>query len=109
MIKNNIIYFGYGDILVRGTNGKVILTEIEPPKEIGTTPNKDTYKELQKVILCADYILLRDINRIENKEIERFSIGKYILDFSNFNSKSIEVLKRHTNRAIGLELFILAC
>lgn len=109
MIKNKTIYFGYGDVLV-GSNifYKLTLTEIETPKEIGKPPEGE-YKEIQTINLTVDYNDLKEAKRILNREINSIKIGEYILDFSNYNKKSVDVLIKHLTNALDMYMLTLAC
>jgi len=111
VIKGKTIHFGYGDVLV-GSNsfGHVItLTEIEPPKEIGTTPEKDSYVELQKIVLKVDDKHLHKVSLIEKKIITDFSIDDYTLDFSKYHEGSVNVVIKHIRNALYYNTLCLAC
>lgn len=111
MIKGKTIYFGYGDVLVGSQQfGNTInLTEIEPPKEIGSTPAKDTYTELQRVVLNVKWEHLSKLKLVKDKTITNFMIEDYILDFSNFNQASIEIVRKHIHNALYYDSLCFAC
>lgn len=110
MIKGNIIYFGYGDILV-GVNayGILNLTEIEQPKEIGSIPEIESFKKLQTISLMIKNEHLTEIKKVLNKEKLEIKIDNYILDFSNYNEKSIKVVENAITRALWCYFLSLAC
>lgn len=121
MIKGNIIKFGYGDILVGCYNNiddnwdkfSLHLTAIKPPQEIGES------------VVGKEYDILEDLNIIANSEeifrlrcvlSEIFQSGSkvinfkdYVLDFTEYNKKSVEVAIRATDQAIQMYMRPLAC
>jgi len=111
MVKGKTVYFGYGDVLVGSTQfeSTITLIEIEPPKEIGSSPAKDTYTELQRVVLRPTYDHIRKLKSIEDKSIISFMIDDYTLDFSKFNQKSVEIVRKHINNALYFETLCFAC
>jgi len=111
MIKGKTIYFGYGDVLVGSTQyeSTIHLTEIEPPKEIGTSPAIGTFIELQKIVLEVNDEHLRKISLVRDKIITSFVIDDYTLDFSNFHEGSIKVVSKHLKNALYYDTLCLAC
>ena len=111
MVKGKTVYFGYGDVLVGSTQfeGTITLIEIEPPKEIGSSPAKDTYTELQRIVLRPTYDHIRKLKSIKDKTITNFTINDYTLDFSKFNQKSVEIVRKHINNALYFETLCFAC
>lgn len=115
MIDNKVIEFGYGTILV-GANKmmrRLILKYIQPPKSIGQLTDEDVedivileeitfdYQDDMKDFLEA----LGEISR--DNPIEEFR--GYTFDFSNYNEKSVEIVKEGVRNAINGWQLVLAC
>jgi len=111
MVKGKTVYFGYGDVLVGSTQfeSTISLIEIEPPKKIGSSPAKDTYTELQRIVLRPTYDHIRKLKSIEDQTITNFMIDDYTLDFSKFNHKSVEIVRKYINNALYFETLCFAC
>ena len=120
MIINNIIKYGYGDILTGFYNNQegiwdkfiVHVTQIKPPQEIGESIRgkkcdvekeicfKTTYEEICK--LEKELLNINSTNSI-------IDFSDYILDFSNYNPKSVNVVLKGVMQAIETYLRPLAC
>ncbi|MCM3387281.1 hypothetical protein M3649_03930 [Ureibacillus chungkukjangi] len=96
MIKDKVITFGYGDVLVGAISlSHVRLEYIKPNQEIGSKPNED-YEVVEEIILPYR----SDMNDFyeellivsENNCILKYR--DYIFDFSNYNEKSVNVVKK---------------
>jgi hypothetical protein len=110
MIKNNVIYFGYGDIAVSSTgHGYLILQWFEPPIEIGSALKGKKVNWLSdKIRLNIIYKDLEEFNKI-NENNNQIIIDGYTLDFSNYNNISIKVVRKHIQNALFLFQLALAC
>ena len=115
MIKDNIIYFGYGDISVSNTlGGYLILRWFKPPVKIGTIMTPDIENELiylsEEIRLNIIINDLNNISKIDNNSVNKqIIVDGYILDFTNYNSLSVQIVKRHMNNALSNMLMLLAC
>ena len=110
MIKDNIIYFGYGDVLVSsGYNLDITFIGIKPPVEIGSRPKSGTYEEIERVKLKIDFKDKHLLDKIKTREWEQVKLDGYILDFTNYNSESVRVVKDGINRTISASLRLMAC
>ena len=110
MIKGNVIKFGYGDVAVYSCGmGYVSFTNIEPPVECGQAITKDmgiTYGLSIKIYeddLHDLYRLIRTVS--ENNRVVEYK--GYVLDFTNYNQKSVDVVKKHAFNTTNT--FALAC
>jgi hypothetical protein len=112
MIKENRILFGYGTVAVGHRIGKLILTEIKPPQPIGYGI-KSEVEYLDTVEITATNeefdVLLKRLNNLENEVIKEIEFKGYILDFNNYNKKSVHVVWEHTLNAQGISIMALAC
>ena len=113
MIKDNRILFGYGTIVVNCMNLELILSEIKPPQEIGEGLTGKEYEVIQTLRLKASfdelYDLKKDLFRVNKTDDKIIYFQDYILDFTEFNSKSVFVVLKAVDNAIGMELRCLAC
>lgn len=114
MITNKIIKFGYGTVLTTGNELSRVLffQHIAPPKVIGEIiKDSDSYSVIGT--LKFEYsddmkILFENLNNIHEFNF-LINFRDYTLDFTNYNEKSIEVVKRAVSRVIiGFQLS-LAC
>lgn len=110
MIKDNVIYFGYGDILVGHCYWKnsLELTEIKPPQEIGYSP-KGEYEILQHISLTVTEDHLKLMREVKNDGLRSFEVGDYTFDFNTYNPKSVEVGLDHICQAVNGDWILLAC
>ena len=117
MIKDNIVYFGYGTIGVfsDAISSCLCFRHIKPPQEIGKGLAGKEYEVISEVYFDVnnyynDIILLDkqldSLKDLENKQIE---FCNYILDFNQYNEKSVNVVKNAITNAISLYLQALAC
>ncbi len=110
MIKDNIIYFGYGDIAV-GSNkfGEITLRQFKPSQNIGSDVdnNIEGFEYLSKLIMLdfnkKDYNVLLNI---VNSQIKIYNLDGYILDFTNFNEGSVNVILKYMRHALRLKIYI---
>ena len=119
--KNNILYFGYGDILVNNYLSGLMFVNCKPPVEVGTDIN-DEIKEKLGVKYTSDWITIPITTYDEAKyfgklldkvladsTIIEFKFKDYKFNFSNWNPKSVEVLKAHLSVVRMQLLACLAC
>lgn len=113
MIKGNIIYFGHGTVGVSVICHCLNLIHIEPPQVIGKVINDDAkavrqinipFRKLSEIHELR--ALLSETSRYEHK---RFVFKGYVFDFSNYNSDSIEVIRRCLKFIERNLLFVMAC
>lgn len=111
MIKGNTIYFGYGDIAVVGTyNGYLTLQWFEPPTEVGSSlTGKEINWLSEEIKLKVTFKDLMNTNNINKESGKQIIIDGYTFDFSNYNSKSVEVVRNHMQNALGIFQYGLAC
>jgi hypothetical protein len=111
MIKGNTIYFGYGDIAVGSTNtGFITLQWFEPPQEVGEKLKNKEVNWLSDIIkLNPTFKNLKEIEQINEESNKQIMVDGYILDFSEYNSKSVEVVKKHMLNALSVFQLALAC
>lgn len=111
--ENKRIINGYGTIVVTSSDARVIISSTKPPKEVGASVSSDflvldkldfkylTYKE----ILAVEEQL--ELVTADNPEVLFFD--DWVLDFSNFYQKSVDVYKDSMVRAKLFHLYALAC
>lgn len=114
MIKDNIISFGYGDILVGYSMNMIKLSEIKPPVNVGDwleiAKLKDKGIEVTKIVrLKVELSDLYKFSDVENNLIKHIIIDDYTLDFTNYNQESIEIVKQAMTKALHYDLMCLAC
>jgi hypothetical protein len=112
MINGKVISFGHGTIATFGSwlTKTLSLKSIDPPKEIGFEIKgvydvieqvkfeygedmKELYKQLQHITAENNQIYFRD----------------YVLDFSNYNQKSVKVVLKAVSEVIYGSTMLLAC
>lgn len=115
--KTKTFYFGYGDIIVNNSTLGLRFIECEPPVEVGTQLTKELKEELG-VKFTSDWITIPIVTYEEAKyfgklldEVEEgithyFYFKDYQFNFSNWNLKSIEVLRAHLS---VVRMNLLAC
>ena len=120
MIKDNRIYFGHGTVVVGSMFSQLIFSEIHPPLEVGI--QADEFVKNGDVVLTG---VRRSIQFNNYEEIEEFKyllfdsiinenkrVIEYqglILDFTEWNYKSYEVVNVHVK---GIEFYFaqfMAC
>lgn len=111
MIKENRIIFGYGTVMIGSNHGILSFTWIKPPKEIGDPVNVDEVECIAELTFDfkEDFLKLKtDISKI-NSENSIINFRGCVLDFSNYNEKSVEALKIHLSVVINNMIICLAC
>ena len=106
--KTKTFYFGYGDIIVNNSTFGLKFIECEPPVEVGMNLTEELEKELG-VKFTSEWITIpiktyeeakqfeKLLNKIDGRDYFQFYFGDYLFNFSNWNPKSIESIKRHLN------------
>jgi hypothetical protein len=104
MIKDNIIYFGFGTVAVGSDFYSLTLSQIKPPQEVGTDLTKVSDIEyFSKVIINLSYKECNGLNKLLDDITEYnciVSIQGYILNFEKYNKKSIVIVKKHINNIL---------
>lgn len=110
MIKDNIIKFGYGDVAVGSCGmGYVSFTNIKPPLECGHSITRDMGIEYGLSIEIYEdknwelYELIKTVN--ESNNIVKYK--GYTLDFTNYNQKSVDVVRKYARNTVNT--LALAC
>lgn len=119
--KTKTFYFGYGDILVNNSTLGLRFVECEPPVEVGMNLTEELEKELgvkytsnwvtvpivyyEEAVKLGELLdkILTDSNAIE------FKFKDYKFNFSKWNPKSIESIKRHLKIVRSNLLMCVAC
>lgn len=104
--KDNILYFGDGDILVNNFLGGLMFVNCKPPLEVGTELN-DEIKEKLGVKYTSDWITIpittydeakyfgKLLDEVAEQTTHYFYFKDYQFNFSNWNPKSVEGIKAH--------------
>ena len=114
MVDGNTIKFGYGTVCV-GSNyqGEVTFRSIQPPQKVGSSlpylSKEITYfNDLIAISMLKHYQELKEkLQELDGPAV--ITIGEYILDFSNFNRKSVDVVLDHAYGAYCNYLRLCAC
>ena len=119
MIKDNRIVFGYGSVSVGGFFNSLVFQEIEPELEIGANVNEHVnrgeakFVGLPRTIAFQTYKECKDFDKllstVDGENVTEIEYDGLILDFENYNEKSIEVVKKHLDVVIGYFLRLMAC
>lgn len=117
MIKDNILYFGYGDICVHTSPwlyNEIQFQEFKPPQEIGTKVDVDKVEwigERIKLELNVDECVwwFNELQKVLDRQINAFEFKGYVFDFSNYNEDSVRVAVKHINRVHTYLITIIAC
>ena len=108
MIEGNVIKFGYGDISVGADVFTSIIRfrQVLNPLECGDTRYSmeldftDNNVSIQINDFNEYYELSKSLNEVEKRNLLQFTFKDYIFDFSNYNEKSIIVVKRYLEMAV---------
>ena len=113
---NKTLYFGYGDICVGCDCFNLTFREFEPPIEVGTWfKDEDKCKWLSEKfsISLTRYEeakqLVELLDSMDGRDTVKFEFKGWIFNFSNWNPKSVEVVKRYVNYIKTNLLLPLAC
>lgn len=101
MIRENRIIFGYGSVLT-GRDGALTFEYIQPSAIVGESVKISEYEVLDRVRITVDrdFFVLRDRLKELTPSESNIEFRGYILDFSNFNLKSIEIVLKAVNSLI---------
>ena len=112
--KENIIYFGYGDVAVSSVGTTLHITPFKPPQEIGSMVDFNVVEKTGKTIKF-NFSSLREIGKFQdtlyftNSTDNRFTFQGYIFDFTHYDEKSKAVLEFHINRIRNRMIALMAC
>jgi hypothetical protein len=112
VIRDKVIYFGYGDIIVKAYNNGIVFTEIKPSERVGDTLNlhEQGVEIIQKIDILGFDKLYDCLNQIKHiPEDKKINCGEYILDFSNYNIGSVNVVTTKLRLATSITRLSLAC
>ena len=108
MIEGNTIRFGYGDISVGAdaTNNIISFNEVKNSLECGETTPKHLERTGNSISIQINdfdeyYEFYRSLNEIEKRNLLRFTFKDYVFDFSQYNEKSIIVIKKYLEMAVA--------
>jgi len=110
MIDGNTIKFGYGTIAVCSSCGVLRFIWVEPPQEIGFNINMSELKRKRTISFEYDndmYKLWRDLTILDELSYIVFFRG-YLLNFKNYNAKSVEVIDKAVEKVIEFMLPMFA-
>lgn len=110
-------YFGYGTIVVGSHWNRLIFQSIEPAQAVGTDLNKVEPNSIRFVGQIYTMLLswedLKTISSyldyIEEDEGGEFEFKGWIFDFHKYNTKSVEVIRRHLENIRKSYLSCMAC
>lgn len=120
MIKDNVIYFGYGTVAVDSLGNKLYFREIKPPCEIGSciteklVSGEVAFTEKQADILFKNYNEVLEFEQLLNTHVNcsKERILEYkdlVLDFTKWNVGSLIVVKKHLSEIQRYLLRLIAC
>ena len=111
-----ILYFGYGDIGVGCDCFDLTFREFEPPIEVGTwfedeSECKWLSEKFSIPITCYEEAkqLIELLDNVSMNGTFQFEFKGWIFNFSNWNSKSVEVVKKYVNHIKTNLLLPFAC
>lgn len=90
---NKTLYFGYGDICVGCECFNLTFREFEPPTEKFSIPITRCEEAKQLIEL---------LDSMDGKDNFQFDFKGWRFNFSNWNPKSVEVIKLHLNAILKL-------
>ena len=102
-VQNNIVYFGYGDVITNNRTIGLCFRAIDTQVEIGQ-PISQEYLYNNNIEYSTDYInlFLRDLQemltlqnlleQVDARIINKFTFKDVTLDFSKYNPKSVETV-----------------
>lgn len=108
-VKNNVVYFGYGDVAVGASNlGYMTFNEIVPPQEIGSSVDNENLVT-DKIIKVTEFSNWELLKVFKSVSIDN-TIVKYngiTFNFEHFKQGSLDVCLKYANRTVNL--FLYAC
>ena len=102
-VQNNIVYFGYGDVITNNRTIGLCFRAIDTQVEIGQ-PISQEYLYNNNIEYSTDYInlFLRDfqemqmlellLKQIDGRNFAKFTFKDVTLDFSNYNPDSVKTV-----------------
>lgn len=102
-VQNNIVYFGYGDVIVNNRTIGLCFRALDTQVEIGHIISQE-YLYNNNIEFSTDYInlFLRDLQemqtlenllkQIDGRNFAKFTFKDVTLDFSRYNPKSVETV-----------------
>lgn len=118
--KDNILYFGDGDILVNSDLNCLKFVNCKPPLQVGTLLT-DEVRDKFNVKYTSDWINIpfltyteveyfeKLLNEVLDRTTHYFYFKDYQFNFSNWNPKSIEVIKAYLSIVKQTLLMTIAC
>ncbi len=113
--KTKTLYFGYGDIAVGEATIAIRFRQFEPPIEVGanvidgevnyTSDGVNIYLCSYEEANCLDKLL----DSMDGKDNFQFDFKDWRFNFSNWNPKSIECIKKYLNIVKCYIVLPLAC
>lgn len=118
--ETKTLYFGYGDIDTGNMSIGLRFREFEPPVEVGTILTDDFMHKTGlrytsdgvKIYICSyeeAECLERLLDRMDGRDLFYFQFKDWTFNFSNWNTKSVECVKRHLSVVKSNLLRCLAC
>ncbi len=105
MIDGKTIKFGYGTVCVGNNYSDLTFRTIKPPQEIGAsltcTAEIEYWNDVITISMAEHYHRLKEklTAALEVNDPCIVVIDDYVLDFTNYNSESIEVVLEHATHA----------
>ena len=116
MIVGNVVKMGYGSVAVGSAMDKLTFKYIKPPQEVGA--KVDLRKgdvevvgyELRVSVDLDDIRYLQEkCAKVADRTITMFEYKGIVLDYSNYNPKSIDVLLEHLEGIFNYHISLMAC
>ena len=115
MIEGNAIKFGYGDVAVNSScfMQAIIFRQFKPCANCGDKIIDGEVEFIGDTIkIEIDYDdykeFIKNLEKVSNKEISKFTFKDYIFDFENYNENSIKACRKHIDLAISCYIMCLA-
>lgn len=112
--KENIIYFGYGDIVVGSITNTLLIMPIKPPQKTGSILDMNRVEIIGETISFS-FTTLKEINdfryalNLIDPTVNCFAFQDYIFDFSNYNKESVMVIKKTLESIEYYMMPLMAC